>query len=130
MLVLELPEGRPRGAAPLSVDFALVVAEVSQAALRADDCRDLLGRRRFGGVVVSARDLRLRALLFLGGGGSLWRLSRPPLLTASLRPVRDQGKAYSRHQEPEDQARSRSKFPRHRDPSKTPVNRLLRTGKY
>src|SRR5262245_29238320 len=110
MLVLELPESRPRRLSSLSVDFALVVAEVSQAALRAGDCRDLLGRRRFGGVVVSARDLRLRALLYLGGGGSLWRLSRPPLLTAGLRHVRDQGKAQSQNQEPKDQAPSRSKF--------------------
>src|SRR5262245_66588163 len=129
MLVLELPESRPRRAAPLSVDFTLVVAEVSQAALRAGDCCDLLGRRRFGSARVAARDLRLRAFLLLSGGRSLW-LSRSPLLAAGLRHARDQGKAQCRNQEPKDQAPSRSKFPRHQDPSKTPTNRLLRLGKY
>jgi hypothetical protein len=43
MVALELPESRPRRLAPLSINFALVVAEVSQATLRAGDCRDLLG---------------------------------------------------------------------------------------
>jgi hypothetical protein len=48
MLVLELPESRPCRLAPFSVDFTLVITEVSQTALGAGDCRDLLGRRRCG----------------------------------------------------------------------------------